>query len=244
MRSSVEVSVIVPVFNRFNLAREAVTSALAQSDVDLEIIVIDDGSEEDVGLSSVLPNDDSISLVSIEHSGISVARNTGISCAKGEFVAFLDSDDLFHPQKLSRQVRELRRDTGAVWSCTGYVMQDVSRGHKEVVWLNDLPRKFWRQDCPIGSTSLVVRRSFLTDGGGFDTDLEVSEDWDLMIRLGECSSPKLLEEPLYTYRRGCGNISHEFDSKWEAAWNTVIKKHQLSGSSCPHYMDRVMDCND
>ena len=97
------VSVIIPTFNRSRLVAEAVASALAQEAVALEVIVVDDGSEDDT--PTVLTSlGVAVRPVFQAHAGVSAARNTGIRMARGEWLAFLDSDDLWLPQKLQKQL--------------------------------------------------------------------------------------------------------------------------------------------
>jgi glycosyltransferase involved in cell wall biosynthesis len=97
------VSAVVPLYNRTALARETIDSVLAQTFEDLELIAVDDGSAEDVPtiLGSLLA---CLRLVRRDHGGIAAARNTGLAASRGEMVAFLDSDDVWLPQKLERQV--------------------------------------------------------------------------------------------------------------------------------------------
>ncbi|MBH0208302.1 MAG: glycosyltransferase family 2 protein, partial [Nitrospira sp.] len=119
------VSVIIPTFNRFPLLCRAVDSVLNQTHGDLEIIVIDDGSTDDTPalFAQLFPT---VHYVKTDHSGLpAIARNVGIRLAKGEFVAFLDSDDQWLPDKLSQQMEPLQRNPDIGLACSNaFVMYD------------------------------------------------------------------------------------------------------------------------
>ncbi len=101
-----EVSVIIPTYNRRAMVREAVASVLAQREANFELIVVDDGSSD--GTSGILAHIDDVILERIEHGGPAAARNRGVELARAPLIAFLDSDDLWAPDKLHRQLAFMR----------------------------------------------------------------------------------------------------------------------------------------
>jgi len=178
-------SVIIPTFNRERYVVEAVQSALAQSYAPVEVIVVDDGSTD--GTEGALEAFASrIRYIRQESSGISAARNRGIQEACGEFVAFLDSDDVYLSEKLARSIEPLLQDPSVAGSFTDYVCIDETTGseypRKPLVPRGELfPEILYRNF--IGTSTALVRKSVLVELGGFDPEVSLSEDWDLWIRL-------------------------------------------------------------
>ena len=181
------VSVIIPVFNRADSIMQAVQSVLAQSHAEFELIIVDDGSTDAVmeSLSSV-SGDPRVLLVQHESNrGAGAARNTAISHAKGRYLAFLDSDDEWHPEKLQHQLAFMQAAPDP-WKacCTGYrlLTHADSKGTDVLpdatVTLDDL---LWGCRLSPGSTLMVVR-SLFDVVGLFDEDLRRLEDWEWLLR--------------------------------------------------------------
>lgn len=198
------ISVIIPTHNRAGFVREAVESVLAQSHPPGEVIVVDDGSTDDTG-AALASFSERIVRVRQEHAGVSAARNRGIGCARGEWLAFLDSDDLWLPGKLERQARHLAVDP-------------TLRVHQtEELWLRNgtriAPRRVHRKPeghcferllerCLVSPSAVMINRSVFETVGGFDETLPACEDYDLWLRIG-CRYPiGLLKEPLVIKRGG------------------------------------------
>jgi predicted SAM-dependent methyltransferase len=202
------VSVIIPTFNRFPLLCRAVDSVLNQTHGDVEIIVIDDGSTDDT--PTLFPRQfSSIQYVKVEHSGLpAVARNAGIRLAKGELIAFLDSDDHWLPNKLSQQVSVFHEHptVGLVCSNAFVVRQHEEKpsqpylkddqGHSGLVLPGLLEDNF------IITSTAMVRRSTLEHVGLFceDRALRAVEDYDLWLRVASQSTIVYLEALLAVYR--------------------------------------------
>jgi glycosyltransferase involved in cell wall biosynthesis len=197
------VSVVIPTYNRAHLVGEAVASALAQEKVAPEVIVVDDGSTDHT--ASVLASFGSaIRTVCQPHGGVSAARNTGIRTAMGEWLAFLDSDDLWRPRKLRVQLDFLRERPGLKICQTEEIW--IRNGSK----LN--PKKYHRKPqgycfpqllerCLVSPSGVVIQREVFEEVGLFDESLPACEDYDLWLRIG-CRYPiGLIEEPL-TIKRG------------------------------------------
>jgi len=182
------VSVVIPTYNNAEMAPEAVASALAQEYRPIEVIVVDDGSTDETadrlgGLGS------DVRVVRLAHGGPAVARNAGIRESSGEFVAFLDSDDLWMPGKLSRCVGLLAAHPEAGVVYTGVRIVEVETGRRYL--LEQYAKSGWMArdlflECRgVNTSTLVVRRRCLEAVGGFDEEFFRAQDWDLMIRLAE-----------------------------------------------------------
>jgi len=198
------VSVIIPTRNRRELVGEAVASALAQRDVAAEVIVVDDGSTD--GTASMLSAfGDRIRVVRQTGSGVSAARNHGARLARGEWLAFLDSDDLWRPEKLARQLAYHAdrptlgaSQTGEIWIRNG-VRVNPCRHHRKPdgdIFAPSLAR------CVVSPSAVLLRRELFASLGGFDEGLAVCEDYDLWLRLGAREPVGLLDEPLVIKRGG------------------------------------------
>ncbi len=203
-RSSPSVTVVITTHNRARLVVEAVESVLAQTVTDFELIVIDDGSTDDTALL-LDPYKDRLSYHRQENSGPSSARNRGIEIAGGSLIAFLDSDDLWHPEKLLRQVDYLQLHpefplcyTDEIWIRGGRRVNQGKRHRKYGGWIFDkiLPL------CLISPSSVLLRRSLFDDVGMFDESLPACEDYDLWIRIA-CRYPVgFIPQPLIVKRGG------------------------------------------
>jgi glycosyltransferase involved in cell wall biosynthesis len=213
--SSPQVSVVIPAYNRERTVRAAVDSALAQQDVVVEVIVVDDGSQDRTAAVVETIEDPRISLVRQSNRGVSAARNAGIRSARGEWVAFLDSDDVWLPQKLSRQLDRMAEAPGCMASQTSaYLVDDDLRPIrlKRCVQVEDPLLTFLRfQNLPAAGSSWIVKRDLLGTIGGFDPTLERIEDWDFSLRIARFAKPLCIDEPLTLYRYNADNRSHDVD---------------------------------
>ena len=192
------VSVVIPCYNGEHCVEQTLRAVLAQSYTPLEVIVVDDGSTDRTCevVREVMPQ---AQLLRQPNSRVSAARNAGLAAAQGEFVIFLDQDDIWHPDQLARQVSWMQRHSvcGAV----------VCRYHH---WYPDhglypTPASVWPPDpglvtdpdftgwvyhqflfdCWALTSGTLMRRAAVLANAGFDTALPYSEDWDLWLRLSQ-----------------------------------------------------------
>ena len=178
------VSVVIPTYNRAALLREAVASVLAQSYAAFELIVVDDGSTD--ATAAFLRTARAVRLVRQDHTGMpGQARNAGARAARGEYLAFLDSDDLWLPHKLAVQVAAAAAAGDAInhtrerWLRGGRVISQRGQRHRRSGNLfADSLRK-----CIIGPSTVLLRREVFEAAGGFRDDLEIAEDYELWLRL-------------------------------------------------------------
>jgi len=196
------VSVIIPTYNRSHFLREALDSVYAQTYRPLEVIVVDDGSTDRTPkLVSSYP------LVYIRgpRRGVAGARNKGLSWARGEFIAFLDSDDLWLPEKIARQVGFFRSHPGAmavqteeIWIRRGKRVNPKKKHAKASGYI------FHRcvELCVVSPSAIMLRRRVFDEIGVFDESFWACEDYELWLRLAARYPVYLLSEPLVVKRGG------------------------------------------
>lgn len=204
------VTVVIPTWNRSNLVGVAISSALAQTFVDLEVVVVDDGSKD--GTEATVRQFEDSRVRYLRHEtrrGGAAARNTGIESSRGRFIAFLDDDDEWLPEKIERQIDLFSSngaEVGAVY--TSYVVVDRATGavlgRKIAQDRGDLSRVLLGRNVLGGTSSVVVRRDCFERTGLFDESLPSFQDYDLWIRLSkhfrfDCLEPVLLK--YYVHRK-------------------------------------------
>ena len=192
------ISVVIPTYNRAGLLPRTLQSILAQSYPPEEILVIDDGSTD--GTERLVRNEfRQVEYVWQENRGVAAARNQGIRKARGEWLAFLDSDDEWLPRKLDRQVEALRREpdfllchTNEIWVRRGKRVNPMRKHAKSGgrIFERCLPR------CVVSPSSVLVHRSLFDRIGRFDETLPACEDYDLWLRVCSRFPVLYLEEPL------------------------------------------------
>lgn len=172
-----ETSIIIPFYNRINWTIEAILSVVNQTYKDIEIIVIDDGSEDEYG-EAIKQLDSRIKYFKQSKQGPSSARNLGIRNASGMFIAFLDSDDLFEPQKLEVQIRIMKENPSALMTHSSYTQIDVSGNILDLIhsglFSGEVYPKIYSH-CPIATPTVVIRKE-VVKSILFDEDIRVAED--------------------------------------------------------------------
>ncbi len=206
-----KVSVLIPTYNRSKSIREAVDSVLNQTYKDFELIVVDDGSTDDTG--QVLNfYKDKIMYFYQENKGRGAARNRCIAEAKGEYIAFLDSDDIWFPEKLEKQINYIEKnnfkgllhtkivvidENGEELSAEGKKVEKVydKSSRKGYTYINLL------KTCCLFLSSAVFSRDLYEKVGAFNEKYAFLEDFDFILRLVKIAPIKLLDEELIYYRR-------------------------------------------
>jgi len=215
-----QVSVVIPTRDRWPLlSRNALPSALGQLGVEFEVVVVDDGSSDDTPQRLADIRDPRVRIVRVdpaERSGrvrtTAHARNRGIEAARGQWLAFLDDDDLWAPDKLARQLDALRT-TGRSWAYGGEVVVDDDLnvlsgspppGPEEVA------AALVRYNAVPGSASnVVVASELLARVGPFDPELRRTPDWDMWLRLIREGLPAAVNRPIVAIRLHPGNMSRD-----------------------------------
>jgi glycosyltransferase involved in cell wall biosynthesis len=210
-----EVSVIIPAYNRRRMLREAVSSVIVQTEAVWELIVVDDGSTDGTiddlrcgelaGMLSSAPSTCRIVLERTAQRGPAAARNRGVALATAEYVAFLDSDDLWAPDKLRRQLAFMRAhpryplvQTQELWMRDG---RRVNPGRRHQKRAGDLFEPSLRL-CLISCSATMMSAALFREMGGFDEKMRACEDYDLWLRILNRHPVGLLDELLVTRRAG------------------------------------------
>lgn len=207
------VSAIIPAYNRESTIKRSVDSALAQTYANMEVIVVDDGST-DRTVEVLRSYGDRIRVIVQKNAGPSAARNTGIRAARGEVIAFLDSDDEWLPEKINRQIRLM---TNGVTCCICDATMRYSNGvtnssfsaagltpdRREGVWTN--PTEVLLSRFLLFNQVVAIRREALNRAGFFPEDLRVMEDYDFALRLSTTGSWSFIADPLVIWHGGAIN---------------------------------------
>lgn len=227
-----KVSVIIPTCNRSTLLRSAIVSVLAQTYQDFEIVVVDDCSTDDTQQVVSSINDKRVRYICHDvNKGVSAARNTGVLDSYSEYVAFLDDDDLWLPEKLELQIDLLENSPALVGGVyTGFLKMDRISGRvlekviptKRGRILIELYSRNW-----IGTASTVVlRRSCLEEAGLFDESIDYGEEYDMWIRVAERSEFEFIAKPLVHYLVHNSSLSANSRIKISGI-NAQLKKYRL-----------------
>ena len=223
------VSVVIPAYNGGDLLRAAVGSVLAQDyAAPTEIVVVDDGSAEPIE-PSLADVADRVRVVRQANAGTAAARNRGVREALGEYVAFLDQDDLWDAHKLSRQVPLFRDDTIALVHA-GVRFVDAAGTVTSVLEADPgLDTHALLADSRLAVQTVIARRAVFDTLGGFDESLSGVDDWDMWIRIADRFRIAAVPEVLATVRVHPGNQSRDAELMYSAAQRVIAKHANLHG---------------
>ena len=193
-----KVSVVIPTYDRFETLPRSLDSVINQTFSDWELIVVDDGSTDGTD-EMILRDYPAVRLHRQENAGVSAARNAGVALAAGEWIAFLDSDDAWLPEKLERQLSHLAKEP------------ELRLSHTEEIWIRNgkrvnQPKEYAKSGgaiyrrclplCCICPSSALIRRDLFDEIGGFDETFAVCEDYDLWLRITAREPVHYLDEAL------------------------------------------------
>jgi glycosyltransferase involved in cell wall biosynthesis len=242
------VSVVIPTYNRAHTVVDAIRSVLTQSFGNLELIVVDDGSTDDTAVRVGAITDTRLRFVRGRHGGVSAARNLGVTRATGDLVAFLDSDDLWHTDKLACEVGFLagHPEVDAVFS-------DLEKRHGDRVYPSFMrqtavfsrllagiqhpdglilePRAMrlcLLEEVPIKPSALVLRRRAFDSVGGFDETWSSSEDWEFLLRLAREHRFAYVDRPLAVLFISPDSLHIVDQSRGEAAMIRLLLRERLA----------------
>lgn len=227
------VSVLVPAYNVERYIAEAVESALAQTYPAVEVVVVNDGSTDGTA-DALLPYRDRVVYVEQENRGLAGARNTAIGASSGEYLALLDGDDVWLPERLERcvPILEARPEIGMVGT-DAYLIEETTKTTKRTYGTRKkypFPAREEDQLATIALrnflfVSVLFRRSLVDRFGGFDESLRRAEDYELWMRfLIAGARAAFVNEPLGYYRIRAGSLSAAAREQW-AAHLTVLERH-------------------
>jgi len=206
------ISVIIPTYNRAHSVTESINSVLSQTYVNYEIIVVDDGSTDQTK-ETLRPYLHKIKYIYQDNKGVSAARNTGIKSAKGDWIAFLDSDDRWLPEKLHRQ-KEIINNSKIELGCVICNMEfrphsgEISNSFQSACFTPRPPQGICRNMESILLTrfvmfnqGVIIKKNILDRTGGFDEQLKILEDYDLALKLSFICDFGYEATPLVIYQR-------------------------------------------
>lgn len=239
------VSIVIPLYNAEKWICEAIRSVLAQTYGNWELIVIDDGSTDggvEAALECVGHETRRLKIISTTNLGQAKARNRGIDESSGDLIAFLDSDDIWHPCKLQIQIESLTQANGCVGvGCDYEIFSDSDRKSKGIVqarWSIKMVRR-WIAFEGFGAllpSTVILKKDIVNKLSGFNENLELSTDLDFAYRLVRLGSVASVARPLVFYRHRAGQMHRDYD---------LLRRdysHLLSQDSFenePDFVDRV-----
>lgn len=224
-----EVSVVIPTRNRWPmLSTHALPSALAQEDVELEIVVVDDASDDGTADRVEAVGDPRIRVVRNEvNRRLPASRNVGAARARGVWLAFLDDDDLWAPRKLRAQL-DVANATGVAWVYAQCIVVDGEGGPVDI---HPFPQPdelgallLGGNHVPGGGSNVIVRADSFRELGGFDEGLRFFEDWDLWLRLVQATPPATCAELLVARVEHGGNMLFRDRADVRADFERVLAK--------------------
>ncbi|MDV7145539.1 glycosyltransferase [Tropicimonas sp. TH_r6] len=243
------VTVVVPCYNRASTARQAIDSVLAQDYPAFDVIAVDDQSTDDT-LSVLRRIDDPRFAVmeNTEPKGVSGARNAGSKAAKGSWIAYQDSDDLWRPGKLSRQMARLAGSSFVAGFCSMEIL-DEATGQTT----GRIPRDgLYQPGTPllhtllfenlISTQTLIIRGDVFREIGGFDCSLPALVDWDLVLRAAQAGPIDFLDEELVEQRMSDNSITRSSRNRLIAQEAILAKHHALLAShpkALAHHHHRI-----
>lgn len=231
------VTVVIPTYNRADLIIDALDSVVKQRYRPIECIIVDDGSSDntEAGVArftkSIQGPDDSFNLRYIrqENLGGNPARNNGIAHATGSLIAFLDSDDAWHADKLEKQIPLFANPEVAAVYCgvqhmdfeSGDVLEPSERSYPS----GDLLQQLLVRDVTVQTSAYIVRKSIFEQVGNFDTSLQARQDWDMWIRVASAGKIECVPEPLVDFREHAGLRTASNPLKEINGYRAIRKKY-------------------
>jgi glycosyltransferase involved in cell wall biosynthesis len=221
------ISVVIPVFNGEKTIKETIESVLNQTFRDFKLIVINDGSQDSTLQIVDSIKDHRLQVFSYSNAGLSASRNRGIYHAVGEYISFIDADDLWTPDKLEAQFKALQANphAGVAYSWTDYI-DESSQFFRQGAHFNftgNIYAKLLVTNLLENGSNPLIRTQAFTEVGGFDESLSAAEDWDMWLRLASRYHFVVVPSPQILYRVSVNSMSSKLD-KQEAESLKVIEK--------------------
>lgn len=211
---SKKVSIIIPVYNQEKYLAETLNSVINQNYSNWECILVNDGSSDDsvAVINKYVAQDNRFHFINSENKGVSHARNLALKQVKGDFILFLDGDDLIHPEKLQKAISNFQENANLsiVFNNTNYFQDTIENTlypiniEADLLNFNDL-LLFWNEKIIIPIHSAIIKKS-LFDGIEFNTDLTAQEDWLVWLRLFQKKPHNTLLIALKNKETNCKNL--------------------------------------
>lgn len=224
-----KVSVVIPTYNYGRFIAGAIEGVLAQTYPIEEIIVVDDGSTDNTAevVAAFSPR---VKYIKQKNGGVCAARNNGVQSSSGEFIAFLDADDVWHPEKIAKQMAKFEEDAQIGLVHCGMREFDHASGKTikfhlegEEGWVADDLLLFEKPTVNVSGSSIVTSRKAFAQSGEFDTNLIVAEDWDFCYRVARKFKVGFVRELLVEYRNH-GKNAHSNVAEMERSMGAFYKK--------------------
>lgn len=221
-------TVIIPAYNAMTYLPQTLASVLNQTFADFEVLIINDGSTDDIILWASEICDPRVRLISQDNQGLPGARNTGIAHAQGEYIAFLDADDFWEPTKLEKQANCLdsKPEVGLVYTWT--LLVDQHGKSTGTVMAAQIEGNVWEKlllgDVVGNGSSAMIRRRCFESVGLFDTELSSIEDCDMWVRIAAHYGLAVIKEVLVYYRQHPSNMSRDYDRMMHNSRLKIEKK--------------------
>ncbi len=229
---SITVSIVIPAYNASQYLAETIESVLDQTFTDFELLVVNDGSTDNTAeiVSNYNHQDNRVKLLSQKNQGVSIARNTGIQRAKGEYIAFLDSDDKWLPNKLALHVEHFQKNPnlGISFGRVEFISSDgkSTNSFSSSRLFKIAPEHLYYENLIVTPSNVVIRRNIFDSVGGFDSNLSGTEDAELFFRIiYKGWKVEGIDKVLVCYRTNQAGISSNLD-RMEEDWNKFNHKIQ------------------
>ncbi|MDG5489264.1 glycosyltransferase [Sphingomonas sp. BGYR3] len=226
-RHGADIAVVIPCYNGARFCGQAIESALAQRDVTVEVIFVDDGSSD--GSHAVADGFDGVTVIRQANGGVSKARNTGLAAVTAPYVLFLDSDDILLPDAAGLGIRHLGNDPESVIAFGG--TNDIDSSGKVLSTRLPPARRFALEDVFFNTiprpSQTVMRTDAVRRAGGFEVGRRMCEDFELYVRMLADGATGLCHgEPVAHYRRHPGQATHHVSEMMWAALDVVDRAEQ------------------
>ncbi|MBD2449484.1 glycosyltransferase family 2 protein [Nostoc sp. FACHB-152] len=228
-----KISVIIPAYNAECTIGETIQSVQQQTFQDFELIIIDDGSKDKTLEIIQSINDKRLKIFAYENGGVAEARNRGISHANAEYIAFLDADDLWTPDKLELQLVALQKnpEVGVAYSWTSYFSDSPKKvlyPGKSVHFSGDVYAQLLVNNFLASGSNPLICRKVIESVGKFDPTCTPCEDWDFYLRLAARSSFVVVPKHQILYRQSSNSGSSKMKAVEKAGLLTIQKAYQVA----------------
>jgi glycosyltransferase involved in cell wall biosynthesis len=229
-----EISVVIPAYNCASTIEETIKSVQQQTFIDFEIIVIDDGSQDNTlesvkNLTKIEPR---LKVFAYENGGAAIARNRGINHAVGKFIAFLDADDLWTSDKLALQLDALKNNpqAGVAYSWTNFIDEQGKFLYSGIrpVYEGNVYKELLQTNFLLNGSSILARREAIESIGGFTIDLPRSEDWDFYLKLAYKWPFVVVPKYQVLYRQSLNSVSSNVEAVMQASRVVLERAYQIA----------------
>jgi glycosyltransferase involved in cell wall biosynthesis len=225
--ATVDVSVVITTYNHGRFISDAIESVLTQTYPSVEIVIVDDGSQDDT--KEKVKQYGSARYIWQANSGLSAARNTGIRESRGKYIVFLDADDILYPEAVRHNVEFFEKHPDCGFVCGSYrivsadrtVLFEKARNEEELSYLD-----FLSANKIAMNATILYRRDVLIAVGGFDESIRACEDWDIYLRIAKHHRIACHGKIVAEYRRHSDNMSHNAGRMFESG--VIVLRRQLA----------------